>query len=73
MVTESVRDDMENERPYSQYRLRFSSQETDNDGKADMTHFESGDNTYGSDNLPQLIITFSPKAMPWIPSLLLND
>lgn len=42
-----------------QLRLQFST-ETDDDGQEDTASFESGDNSFGTGNLPQLTITYSP-------------
>jgi pSer/pThr/pTyr-binding forkhead associated (FHA) protein len=42
-----------------QMRLQFST-ETDGDGLQDTVGFESGDNHFGSGNLPQLTITYLP-------------
>jgi hypothetical protein len=42
-----------------QMRLQFAT-ETDGDGSQDTVSFESGDNYFGTGNLPQLTITFTP-------------
>ena len=42
-----------------QLRLQFSS-ETDGDGAQDTASFESGENYFGTGNLPRLTITYSP-------------
>jgi hypothetical protein len=42
-----------------QMRLQFST-ETDGDGQQDTANFESGDNYFGTGNVPQLTITFAP-------------
>ena len=42
-----------------QLRLQFSS-ETDGDGLQDTASFESGENYFGTGNVPQLTITYSP-------------
>jgi hypothetical protein len=42
-----------------QLRLQFSS-ETDGDGLQDTASFESGENYFGTGNLPRLTITYSP-------------
>ena len=34
--------------------------ETDGDGLQDTASFESGDNCYGTGNVPQLTITYAP-------------
>ena len=46
-------------RTRTQLRLRFST-ETDGDGLQDTASFESGDNYYGTGNVPQLTITYAP-------------
>ena len=42
-----------------QFRLQFSS-EKDGDGLQDTASFESGENYFGTGNVPQLTITYSP-------------
>ena len=42
-----------------QMRLQFST-ETDGDGSQDTVSFESGDNYFGTGNIPQLTITYTP-------------
>jgi hypothetical protein len=42
-----------------QLRLQFST-ETDGDGTQDTVSFESGENYFGTGNVPQLTITYSP-------------
>jgi len=68
-VASSVQDDENNGRERSQYRLRFFPNETDNDDSADATRFESGDNYYGADNLPELVITYSEPTPTEVPGL----
>jgi len=42
-----------------QMRLQFAT-ETDGDGSQDTVSFESGDNYFGTGNVPQITITYSP-------------
>lgn len=46
-------------RTRTQLRLQFSS-ETDGDGLQDTASFESGENYFGTGNVPELTITYSP-------------
>jgi hypothetical protein len=46
-------------RTRTQLRLQFST-ETDGDGLQDTASFESGENYFGTGNVPQLTITYSP-------------
>jgi pSer/pThr/pTyr-binding forkhead associated (FHA) protein len=42
-----------------QFRLQFST-ETDGDGDQDTVSFESADNSLGTGNVPQIVITYTP-------------
>jgi hypothetical protein len=42
-----------------QMRLQFTN-ETDSDGLQDTVSFESGDNYFGTGNVPRITITYSP-------------
>jgi hypothetical protein len=44
-------------RPHFQVRLRWT-QEVDGDGKEDFAGIESGDNFFGTGNVPQLVVTY---------------
>jgi len=56
-VTDRVREDRQNSRKNSQYRLHFG---TESSGGTDeeFAHFESAENTNGSNNVPQLVIRY---------------
>jgi len=52
-----VERDLSAGRPDTQVRLRFS-QETDGDGDEDYVGIESGDNFFGTGNVPELIVFY---------------
>jgi hypothetical protein len=54
-----VRDDLAAGRPRFQVRLQFSP-ETDDGTTTDYASFESGNNTFGTGNVPELIVTYLP-------------
>ena len=54
-----IESDLSAGRNRTQFRLQFSS-ETDGDGVQDTISFESGENSLGTGNVPQLTITYSP-------------
>ena len=54
-----IESDLSAGRTRTQFRLQFSS-ETDGDGTQDTISFESGENYFGTGNIPQLTITYSP-------------
>ncbi len=58
-VGDWIENDLASGRTRFQFRLQFSS-ETDGDGLQDTISFESGDNYFGTGNLPQLTITYGP-------------
>ncbi len=58
-ITDWIENDLTSGRTRFQFRLQFST-ETDGDGLQDTISFESGDNYFGTGNVPQLVITYSP-------------
>jgi len=56
-VTDQVRNDLDNSRIRSQYRLHFAVESTGGIS-GDWAYFESGDNSQGTGNLPELIIKY---------------
>jgi hypothetical protein len=58
-IRDWIQDDLNNHRPRAQFRLQFSP-ETDDGVTADYVSFESGNNSFGTGNVPQLIITYTP-------------
>ncbi len=58
-VGDWIENDLTSGRTRFQFRLQFSS-ETDGDGLQDTISFESGENYFGTGNVPQLTITYSP-------------
>lgn len=57
-VTDRVRDDLNNSRIRSQFRLHFTTENIGGDVTGDFAYFESGDNSTGTSNLPQLVIRY---------------
>lgn len=59
IVTEAIKDDLENFRPRSQYRIHFSIESIGGtQAGGDFAYFESGENYSGSQNVPELVVTF---------------
>jgi hypothetical protein len=58
-VGDWIESDLTAGRTRFQLRLQFST-ETDGDGLQDTASFESGENYYGTGNVPQLTITYAP-------------
>jgi len=59
VIGDWIESDLAAGRTRFQLRLQFSS-ETDGDGLQDTASFESGENYYGTGNVPQVTITYSP-------------
>jgi len=57
-VTEGVKDDLTADRTRSQYRLQFASETLGGGTSGDFALFETGENYFGTGNLPQLVIIF---------------
>lgn len=57
-VKDQLIDDMANGRAYSQYRLHFAIESIGGDVTGDFAYFESQDNSMGTGNRPQLVITY---------------
>lgn len=55
-VTDRLRDDVQNTRANSQYRLHFATENTGGDETGDFSHFEAADT--GSGNIPQLLVRY---------------
>jgi len=58
-VTNAVGDAVTAAQPRCQFRLRFVF-ETLDDGQNDWAEFESSDNTLGTGNRPELVVTYTP-------------
>ena len=58
-ISDWIEADLAAGRSRTQFRLQFST-ETDGDGLQDTASFESGENYFGTGNVPQLTITYSP-------------
>lgn len=56
-VASYVRADLNASRTSSQYRIRFTTN-TDSDGVQDAAFFESAENTGGTGNAPQLVVSY---------------
>jgi hypothetical protein len=59
IIADWINQDLVAGRTRFQMRLQFAT-ETDGDGLQDSVSFESGDNHFGTGNLPQLTITYTP-------------
>jgi hypothetical protein len=57
-VTDAVKDDLNNHRSRSQYRIHFAVENTGGTATGDFAYFESADNSEGSGNLPQLVVKY---------------
>ena len=58
VITDQFKDDMGNGRARSQYRIHFATEAVGGDVTGDFTYFESQDNSIGTGNRPQLVITY---------------
>jgi len=57
-VTERVKNDLASGRTRSQYRLHFAIETLGGGASGDFAFFETGENYFGTGNLPQLVVTF---------------
>lgn len=57
-ATDRLKNDRENNRSRSQYRLHFAIENIGGDATGDFTYFESQENTGGTGNLPQLVVNY---------------
>lgn len=57
-VTFFVKDDIENARSRTQFRLHFEKEAKGGGASGDFVYFESADNSEGTGNLPQLLIKY---------------
>lgn len=57
-VTDYLRDDLENARSRSQFRIHFQIESTGGNVTGDFAYFESADNNTGSGNTPQLVVKY---------------
>lgn len=57
-VTDSVRTDLQNSRPRSQYRIHLTTEATGGNVTGDFAYFESAGNNVGTGNTPQLVIRY---------------
>lgn len=57
-VKDQLIDDLGNGRTYSQYRIHFSTETIGGDASGDFAYYESQDNSMGTGNQPQLVITY---------------
>lgn len=57
-VKDMLIDDMANGRTNSQYRIHFATESVGGNATGDFTYFESQDDSIGSGNKPQLVITY---------------
>lgn len=58
-VTDQVRNDLENDRERSQYRLHMAVENTGGTITGDYVYFESQNNSLGTNNTPQLVVEYS--------------
>lgn len=57
-VTQSVKDDIENGRSFSQFRIHFNVENTGENSTGDFIYFESSENYQGTGYVPQLVIKY---------------
>lgn len=57
-VTDRVRDDRQNSRSRSQYRIHLTTEATGGDVTGDFAYFEASENTVGTGNTPQLVVRY---------------
>jgi type IV secretory pathway VirB10-like protein len=57
-VTDAVRNDRENNRERSQFRLHMAVENIGGTATGDFAYFESADNSEGTGNAPQLVVTY---------------
>jgi parallel beta-helix repeat protein len=65
-VTDSFQNDFDNLRTHSQYRLRFSPLEINNNEVSDCVYLESADNFGTTGNIPELVIAYSHPDEVWV-------
>lgn len=58
VVTDQVKDDLDNDRGRSQFRIHFVTENTDGDVTGDFAYFESAEDSGGTGNTPQLVIKY---------------
>lgn len=58
-VTDLVKDDTANGRIRSQYRIHFEKELSDNKSTGDYIYFEAQENSLGTTNTPELVITYN--------------
>lgn len=58
VVTDQVKDDLDESRERSQFRIHFVTENTGEDETGDFAHFESAEDTGGTGNTPQLVIKY---------------
>jgi len=57
-VTQRLKNDLSNTRPYAQFRIHFQKEITSEDLSEDMAYFESSENTLDTGNIPQLVVKY---------------
>jgi len=57
-VTKEVKDDVENSRKYSQFRIHFNTESKGGSVEGDFAYIESANNSEGTGNTPQLVIKY---------------
>jgi hypothetical protein len=57
-VTDTLRNDLTNSRPRSQFRIHFATENIGGTVSGDFAYFESADNSTGTSNIPQLVVKY---------------
>ncbi len=57
-VTDQVKNDLSSGRTRSQYRIHFAIESIGGTVTGDFAYFESGDNSVGTGNIPQLVVKY---------------
>jgi hypothetical protein len=57
-VTDALRSDRQNNRERSQFRLHFAVENQGGTATGDFTYFESANNSEGTGNTPELVVTY---------------
>ncbi len=63
-LNSSLQRDLDEGRSYSQYRLRFSPRETDEDGSTETVEFESSNDFFGQGQVPELFVRYFSSIPP---------
>lgn len=59
VVTQAVKNDTDNARSTSQFRIHFTTEVKGGDVTGDFAYFESAENTEGTGNIPELVVEYN--------------